>query len=453
VLLAEWAFDHHRVDANGRMIGTRTLGGGVIFLLILLAVAGSWLRYTDDGLAWKNRYFGPGWMGLQQMMGDEHDADDSANAAIAAGTMLVIRNPHGDVTVTGSSDDGQVHVSVHKQVWAWKESDADDKQRNLQPEFSNDGGRLVLNVAAVQTGQADLTIQVPSETGLTISADHGNVSVNDLHAAVTISANHGDVDLGGIDGAVTLHVNYDDASLTAHNVTGGISIEGRAGDISATDIVGPVSLQGDFFGTTDVQRVNGAVRFESSRTQFEVTRLDGEFEVAGGPDLTASGMVGPVVLKTRDRNITLDRVAGSVQITNRNGSVDVTGAPPLSTMVITNQHGSVDVGLPENQGFDLNATTKHGEMENDFALTAEGSDNQRTLNGSVAGGGPAVTISTTDGDVTIRKSTVEALPATPPPPPEPPAQGAGPEPKAPKSPKLPKIHPPAAPKPPASVTF
>ena len=31
VLVAEWALDHARVDGQGRQLGTRTLGGGVIF--------------------------------------------------------------------------------------------------------------------------------------------------------------------------------------------------------------------------------------------------------------------------------------------------------------------------------------------------------------------------------------------------------------------------------------
>ncbi|MES2393745.1 MAG: DUF5668 domain-containing protein, partial [Acidobacteriota bacterium] len=373
VLVAEWALDHARVDGQGRVLGTRTLGGGVIFLLILLAVIGSSLRFTGRSMEWKDHYFGPGWLGLQQVMGDEHDADDTASSALGGATTLVIHNPHGDVTVNGSSEDGQVHVSVHKQVWAWKESDATSRQEQLQPQFSNDGNSLVLTVAGIASGQADLTVQVPHTMAVTLTADHGNVSVNDIQGAVTVSSNHGNVDLNGIDGGVIAHINDDDSDVSADKIKGGVSIEGRAQNINLSDISGPVTLQGDFFGTTDVQRVNGAVRFESSRTQFQAERLDGEFEVAGGAELQASGLVGPVVLSTRNHNVTLDRVSGSVVVKNKNGSVDVTEAAPLSALEITNEHGSVDVGLPEGHGFSLDASTRHGEMENDFALTAEGS--------------------------------------------------------------------------------
>jgi hypothetical protein len=293
ILVAEWALDHARVDAQGRVMGTRTLGGGVIFLLILLAVAGSLLRFSDSGIAWKDHYFGPGWLGLQQIMGDEHDADDTLSAAMGSARTLIIQNPHGDVSVTGNSDDGQVHVSVHKQVWAWKDSDVTAKQLQLQPQLAASNGVLSLTVAEIASGQADLTVQVPRTMNVTLTTGHGNVSVQGLDGAATISSNHGNVDVSGINGGVTTHVSDDDSSVTAEKIKGGFSVEGRADDISVSDIDGAVSLQGDFFGTTDVERVNGPLRFESSRTQFQAQRLDGEFEVAGGPEMSASGLVGP----------------------------------------------------------------------------------------------------------------------------------------------------------------
>jgi hypothetical protein len=67
----------------------------------------------------------------------------------------------------------------------------------------------------------------------------------------------------------------------------------------------------------------------------------------------------------------------------------------------------------------LNAQTRNGDMENDFGLTSGNqSDNEtRTLRGTVGAGGPTVTIATSDGDITVRKSTVAPLPAVPPAPP------------------------------------
>ncbi len=413
VLLIEWTIDQQRESAAGQV---RVMGGGVIFLLILLALAGVASRSLEYGLDWRDHPLGHGYTKLDYLFGDRHDADSSTTWAMSAASALVIRNPHGDVTVSGSSSDGQVHVNVHTQTYAWKDSDAEQKAKELQPTFSSNNGILSLNVNSVEGGEADLTVEIPRSAPVTIQADRGDVAVNEMSAPVTVSANNGDVEVNGIDNSVTLHVNDDDASVTLHSIRGPVSVEGHSGDIEISEVTGDLMLQGDFFGSTHLEHVNGAVHFSTTRTQFSAARLDQEFSV-DRDSLDASELLGPVVLKTEDKNITLDRVQGSVDVSNRNGSIELTNAAPLDAISIHNQHGSVDVGLPGSVGFELNAQTRNGDMENDFGLTPERSDGVHTLRGRVAAGGPAVTIATTDGDVTVRRSTVASLPPVPPAPP------------------------------------
>ncbi len=431
VLLIEWAIDERRETTTGH---PRVIGGGVVFLLILLAVAGLSSRAIEFGLDWRDHTFGNGYTKWDHLYGDRHDADSSLNWATTGTSNLLIRNPHGDVTVSGSSSDGQVHVNVHTQTYAWKDSDAAQKTKDLQPTFSSENGVLSLNVNSVEGGEADLTVEVPRFAPVTIQADHGDVTVNEMSAPVTVSANHGDVDLSGIDNNVTLHVNDDDSSVTLHSIRGAVSVEGHTGDIEISEVTGDLTLQGDFFGSTHLQHVDGAVRFSTSRTQFSAARLDEEFSV-DNDSLNANALLGPVILKTEDKNITLDRIQGAADISNRNGTVELTNAAPLAAISVHNQHGSVDVGLPGNVGFEVDAQTKNGDMENDFGLTPEGSDASHSLRGRVAAGGPTVTIATTDGDVTLRRSTVEPLQLTPPSSPR--ITTTPPTPAIPKSPQAP----------------
>lgn len=440
ILLAEWALDQ-RHNAPG----ARALGGGVIFLLVLLVLAGLSSRAIENGTDWKNRAFGPGFGNLDHLFGQRYDAYEDLSSAIPAGAALTIRNPHGDVTVTGSSSDGLVHVNVHKQAYGLRDTNADRKESELQPVFSSEGKDLVLAVASVEDGQADLTITVPATTPVTVNADRGDVSVNQLHAAVSLSANHGDVDINGVQGDVQLSVNDDDATLTLQNITGSLSVQGHSGDIQVSDVSGAVRLQGEFFGDTHLEHVGGLVRFETNRTLFSAARLDDEFSVERD-SLDADQMLGPVVLKTTDKNITLDRVQGDVDVTNSNGSVAVTNAPPLGVVEVHNQHGSVDVGLPASAGFALNAQTRNGDMENDFGLSTQDQSDTHSLRGTVSGGGPTVTIQTTDGDVTVSKSSVAPLPALAPLPP------LAPLPKLPKLPRPPAA-PPVPPAVPATTNF
>jgi len=462
LLLAEWGLDQS-TQSDGLPRPSRSIGAGVVILLILLGVAGLGAHGLEHGLQWKDRNFGAGFDGWDVALGNQYEWDDQATAALPAGATLIIRDPHGDVSVTGSSPDGQVHVSVHKHARATSDSVAADRERDLQPVFSTDGSNLVLSVSSVRGGSADLTIQLPHDAPLTINADDGEVSVQEIHGAVAISANHGEINLSGIDGPVTAHVNNNDTGFSAHSIHGGIDVEGHAGDINISDITGPVILDGAFFGTTHLERVDGAVTFSTYRTHFTAARLDGDFDVSTDSELQASEVLGPVLLKTTDRDITLDRVQGAVTISNTDGPVKVTNATPLSTIDISNHDGSVDVGLPTDAVFTLSAQTRDGDIENDFGLKSERSDDQHMLTGQVGQGGPLVKIVTGEGDVTIHKTTVAPLPPLPPLPPRitaapPPAPPAPHSPKAPKGPKTPTApQAPAAPKAPtapaASATF
>ncbi len=442
ILLVEWFFDLQRMEDGGHAVPSHVLSGGAVFLLILLACCGIWARWAENNAAWHEHYWmGHDFAGLDRVFGEAHESDDSLSQAMPQGRMLVVHNPWGDVTVTGSSDDGQVHVSVHKQVYAWRDSDADVLARRMQPAFSTQGNNLVLEVPHVDQGQADLTIEMPHAAGISVSSDHGDVRVSELRGGVTITARKGDVDLSGINGTVLAQVNNDDSSVSAKSVTGAFTVQGRAGDISLTNIDGAVMMQGDFFGTTQAQQINGPLRFETSRTKFAAARVDGELEIESG-NLQGNKLLGPVTLTTRNRTIELDDVSGPVTISNRNGAVAVTNAAPVAPVRITNEHGSVDLGLPEHGGFNLDVQARNGDLENDFPLTPQDDGDVHRLNGKIAGGGPQIRVETTDGDVTIRKAVAAPLPATAPAPPKlstvpqpPAAPGGVPVPKVPQVPK------------------
>jgi DUF4097 and DUF4098 domain-containing protein YvlB len=319
---------------------------------------------------------------------------------------------------------------VHKQVYAWRDSDAEERARQLQPTFSTQGNNLMLDVPAVSQGQADLTIEMPHNADLSVSSDHGDVRISELRGSVTVASRRGDVDVTGVNGAVLAQVNHDDSSVSAKSVTGAFTLQGRAGDIALENIDGPVMLQGDFFGTTQAQQINGPLRFETSRTKFATARVDGDLEIESG-DLRGERLLGPVTISTRNRTIELDDVAGPLTVSNRNGAVSVTTAAPLGPVNVTNQHGSVDLGLPEHAGFVLNAQTRNGELENDFGLESQSRDEQHWLSGTVGSGGPQVRVETSDGDVTVRKSVAAPVP------PAVPKVSAVPAPPAPKAPAAP----------------
>jgi DUF4097 and DUF4098 domain-containing protein YvlB len=258
--------------------------------------------------------------------------------------------------------------------------------------------------------------------------------VTGQQADVSLYSDHGDVKVDTITGAVRGKLEHGD--FFAHAVTGDVNIYGRHfGDVTVSDITGMVTLEGDFYGDTHVEHVGSTFHLHSSRTDFEVAKLDGAFSLDAG-DLSAERASGPLKISTRSKDISLTRISGDVTVDNSNGNVDVESSLPLGAYNIRNRNGHVKVTVPENAGFTVDARSYQGELQSDFTLTKSGSDTNGQLIGSVGNGGPRLSLTADHGDVELRRGNLATIePPTPPTPPRPPTV------------KPPKVKPPTPPAP------
>jgi DUF4097 and DUF4098 domain-containing protein YvlB len=423
VLLVEWAFDRAAAQRDGNVPYARHgIGGGVIVLLIFMAITGAvWGGFGNLHRDFFNHGFNLNSDNIDEFFGDKHESDQTFDQAFPANSALNVTNPRGDVTVSGTSDDGQIHIAVHKQVYTRSDSEADNRAKELTPRIDTSangsfGSTLNINLPSLEGTHADLVITVPAVAPVTVTANHGDVHINSVKAPVTVTANHGDIELSAITGAVTAHINNSGSSFAAHSITGMVSLAGHGHDVTLSDISGSVNLNGEFFGDTHLERIRDAVKFHTSRTDFQLARVDGEVEI-GTTDLSASQALGPVTLTTRSRNIALEHVSGDLSVTNSNGSVDLVIAPPLGNVTVENRNGSVSVTLPEQAAFTVQAQTRNGDAENDFSLPTQEDNNRKNFGGTVGKGGSLIRISTSEGDIALRKANLPPLPPLPPMPP------------------------------------
>ena len=419
VMFLEWAVDQYILSDPNQPVYRRRMGGGVFSLLLLLILVG----IVFSGLRRGNGpFFGHGFIfnqnDLDQFLGDKHESDQTIVQAFPSGASFSVDNPRGDVFISGTSDDKQVHVSVHKEIYSRSDMDANSKAQRLTPELSNNGNNLVLNVPTFSGARADLTITIPPDANTTVTANHGDVHVTSMRGTVAVTANHGDVELSAITGPVAAHINNGDSSLSAHSITGPLAIEGRGQDLTLSDLSGPVGIDGDFFGTSHLEHIRGPIKFHSSRTDMQLSRLDGETDISNHADLSANDAVGPLTISTRNRNISLDRIAGDVSVTNQNGSVNITSAPPLGNVTVENRNGNISLTVPERASFSVDAQTINGDLDNDFSLPTQGTDTHKNFAGTIGSGGAGLHLTTRQGDISLRKGTILPLPPTPPEPPK-----------------------------------
>ena len=416
VLIGEWAFDQWSIVDGAPALGRRSLGGGTVFLLILLIITGLTAQTIHTQQMNGNGIFSQGFFGdsrgWNELFEDKYDREQQIDQAFAPGTSLSVTNPRGAITILGRSADDKIHINITKQIYSRSQQDADSRADSFTPHLDLSGGALHISMPSLDGATADLNISVPDTAQTTVSADRGDVHISNLQANVNVTANRGDVELDQVVGTVVAHLNSSHTSFTAHHIQGTLNVEGKTDDLSVTDVTGSVALLGEFYGDTHLEHLTGGVNFRSNRTQLTLARLDGELDMSPDSDLTGSQIAGPVELRTRNRNVNLTQVAGNILVANSNGSVEVGNTLPLGNVSIDNRNGSVTLSLPANANATLHAESHDGQLQNEFGLPVNTDGNRQQLTGTLGSGTAQISINTTHDDITIHKEAA-TQPLTP----------------------------------------
>lgn len=404
-LLIEWACDLFLLTATPAL--PRRLGAGATLLLLALAAFGA----STGGVRQAQTLFGNdihlGLGDFDEFLTQKHESTRTIDTPFPAGTRLSVDSPHGNITILGAAEDGQAHIVVNKQVYTDSDSDALQLAQQLDPQISLSGTILQVTLPKLVGATADLTLTLPASAAATLNAQHGSVEVSTLHAPVTITADHGDITCKAITGAVNAQLNRNSSSFTAHDITGDVLVHGHAQDLTLTNVSGQVTLEGEFFGNTHLEHLQGPVAFRTHRSQLTLVKLLGQVDISPDSELTGSQMVGPILLHTSSRNVSFDRIAGDVSITDSKGTVNLSSAAPLGNIDVQNRDGAVTLTVPQHAGLTVDATTHGGRIDTDLGLDPVSQGSNQVLQGTVRGGGPRVTIRTSHLDIDIHQGNIQ----------------------------------------------
>jgi DUF4097 and DUF4098 domain-containing protein YvlB len=140
-----------------------------------------------------------------------------------------------------------------------------------------------------------------------------------------------------------------------------------------------------------------------------------------GNKIEVEGVSGEIDANILNGSITLTNVSGSVVAHSLNGKVIVRldRVSPDKAMSFSTLNGTIDVTLPPDIKADFKLKSDNGEVYTDFEMTLKGNASQpvterdakgrtrvkidRSMVGSVNGGGPLVQFASFNGDIYIRK--------------------------------------------------
>lgn len=359
---------------------------------------------------------------FDNIFGETYNFNDHLEQDVPpSATSLRVNDDHGAVRVS-AADDNKLTVVLRKRVGADNQGDADKYNALAKPTLTNAGSVIILDANTRAAGehpvQSDLEISLPRKMEVHITSRRGDVSVTTRDAQVEISSQHGEVVVQEVAGNVKL--NLEKSSARVEQITGDVHISGRLNEVSIADVKGAAQLEGEFGESVKLSRITKNVSFKSSRTDMEFSRIDGDLDL-DSDDLHADRLSGPVHLTTRSKQIRLQDVSGDVRIQNENGGVELS-MRSLGNVQVDNRKGDIHLDVPDKAGFRLDARTRDGEIQSDFAeLKVENNDRESHATGVVGNPTSHIVLNNEHDGIEIRKSSSRAALA-PPESPAPPAK-------------------------------
>jgi DUF4097 and DUF4098 domain-containing protein YvlB len=338
---------------------------------------------------------------------------------------LLVVDRHGDVEVHAARQ-ATVDGVVKKTIWAPNEEDARKLSDQVKIEIVEEAGRYLVqtNLDSLAGGghniRLDYTLRVPYATSTEVTVEHGDAILDGLKAEQGVTARHGDAHITNVEGLVRL--TRGSGMTEVRDLKGSVEVEGRGSDVDISGVTGTASIDGEFSGDMHFRDISQTLHFKSSRTDMTAQNLSGRLNMEVG-SLELNGIDGPFEISTRQKDITLTDFKHSVKIADTNGDVELrTSTPPTHPIDVDLKKGEIELSLPSSSNFQIEAASRHGEVESDFygpGLKVMKEGDNPAINGTVGKGGPPIRLDTEYG--TIRLLRIGAHPPTPPTPPHPPA--------------------------------
>ena len=147
-----------------------------------------------------------------------------------------------------------------------------------------------------------------------------------------------------------------------------------------------------------------------------------KLKTVNGGKISVEGVSGDIEADNTNGSVMITDVSGSVVASSTNGKVTVSlnKVTPNKNMSFSTLNGAIDVTLPADTKANLKMRTDNGDIITDFDVKVEGShppqvDDQRknggryrvrmdkTIYGSINGGGPEIQMVTFNGSIYLRK--------------------------------------------------
>jgi hypothetical protein len=180
-----------------------------------------------------------------------------------------------------------------------------------------------------------------------------------------------------------------------------LSVDVRGGGDSLSIVSRMPNKDGS--GILDMLFGNGG----NASIEYEITvprAADLKIENTNG-SISAADIVGKIELGTTNGRIEAFRCSGTLSASTTNGSIraELLQVTTGKSMEFETTNGSIAVTVPPSFAANVDADTTNGSIRTDLPVTTR-SFSRRELRGTLNGGGPSLSLHTTNGSIEIRSN-------------------------------------------------
>jgi hypothetical protein len=359
-------------------------GAGEVVLLIIVILCGAALTAaanlsTDFGSLFE--------IADIDLWGNSYSYPEHYEMNVPAGSAIEVINRYGNVELMPADTD-IIIVDVEKTVRAANKTNADQLSTALTFSIAEQGGSYRItsnreNIARGRRIRTSLTVKVPKSSPVTVRNAFGQVSLKGINGAVQVVNRNDMVVVEDIMGATKITNEF--ARIEVRRVTGTVEIENRNGNVDVDEIKGDTSIDNSF-DSIDVRNVQGSLSINARMAEIHVMNIENN-----------------VTVQNRFNSVQIENARGEVSVENQHGSVELRyEQPPRNNIRVHSRFGDVTLMLPEDSAFSIDARTRFGSVESDFAELAQQEDRERnSLTGRVGVSGPEIRIDNQNANIRI----------------------------------------------------
>jgi DUF4097 and DUF4098 domain-containing protein YvlB len=387
---------------TGRPLPASSVSGGEWTAIVLLCLFGS-AAYWGMSRPWSNlRISGK----AVEVFGETFDFPIKETRQVGKTPRIVLELGRGNAKIVGADTD-TIQLTGHKSIRAYQQADADRADKNSPIEIVTNGDLITIrtNQERLDTSSratADMEITVPRGASFEGRGKYGDFDVLDIDGTVAIISDNAGVRLQNLAGNARIELRRSDV-IRASKIIGSIEIKGRGQDIDIDSAEGPVTIDGAYTGELTFRNLAKPVRFTGLQTEMRIEKTLGSVRLRPG-NLTLENVQGPIRLSGKTRDIQVRDFSGELDVEVDNGDLELRPSRQMGKIDARTGTGNIDVVVPAGTRFELKAKTDRGEIFNDFEGLVKVSSEQRGARASGGAGGPALTLTTDRGEISLRKS-------------------------------------------------